>query len=91
MPNLDPSLVAHDEQLLDAIDELMKDDAAHKGFRQKILKRQRQLRGLVDDESWRAYLRIEGVVNARAEHVVLTAVRWTFEQGASLGQSPRGS
>lgn len=91
MPRLDRSVLANDEQLLDAIEELLTDDAAYKGLRKKLLKRQQRLKKLSTDEAWRTYLRIEEVVNARAEHVVLSVVRWAFEQGASSGKPPRGS
>lgn len=93
MPRLDRSVLANDEQLLDAIEELLTDDAAYKAFRKRVLKRQQNLKKLSTDDGWRAYLRIEEVVNARAEHVVLTVVRWAFEQGlkACASRRPEGS
>lgn len=91
MPHLDPSVLADDDQLLDAIDQLLADDAAHKGFRKKVLKRQQRLRSLTTDEGWRAYLHIEEVVNARAAYVVLTVARWVFEAGASSGKPQASS
>lgn len=91
MPHLDPSVIADDGQLLDAIDELLADDADYKAFRKTVLRRQQRLKKLSTDEAWRAYLRIEEVVNARAERVVLTVARWAFEAGAASGKPPRGS
>ncbi len=44
----------------------------------KILKWQRKLQRAVDADAWRLYLRLEELVNERADVQVEAVVRWAF-------------
>lgn len=89
-PRLDPQVVAADDLIWEAINDLLIGDAGYKGFNREFIRRQAELRRLVNDDAWRAYLAVEEMVNARAEHVLVTVVKWAFAEGASAGRRRAG-
>lgn len=82
-PRLDPQVVADDDLIWEAINAVLMGDAGYKGFRREVIRRQDELRRLVDDDGWQAYLVVEEETNARNEHVLVTVGQWAFAQGVA--------
>jgi hypothetical protein len=56
-------------------------DAQHRKYRRRILRLQQELRHIVTDEAWQAYLKVEEASVARLAHAMDLITAWAFRQG----------
>lgn len=62
-----------------AIDTALGASTGLKRLSKKILRAQRRLRSLVDDDAWRVYMRLEELANERASLQMELLARWGVE------------
>lgn len=75
-------LVTSDEAISLMIDAVLIGSESLRKMTQKVMKAQRRLRHRVDDDGWKAYLRLEEVVNERATIQMDVLVRWALTHGS---------
>ena len=80
-PPLFHAIVTDDTALTMAIDAFVRADPAYKRRTRKILRRQRELRALLDSEQWDEFLGVEEATNERLADAMITLVRWAFAEG----------
>jgi hypothetical protein len=80
-PTLTSDIVADEDKLSEAIERLLLADRRQRLYRSEITRRQAELRALVDDGAWAAYLEVEQAVNARLADALVKVARWAFAQG----------
>lgn len=85
LPTLTSEILDDRERFADAISQVIKGDRRLRRHTIEILKRQRELREVVDDAQWRVYLFLEKAVNARASEELLVVTRWAFNEGRTTG------
>ena len=91
LPLLSSTIVANDEKLLDALNEVVLQTPGNRERRRKILRTQKTLKALSADEAWSVYLALEAAINERHD-VQLTAVAlWAFVQGVASRSRGEGS
>lgn len=71
--------MTEDEVIDLAIDTVLGASMGLKRLSKKILRAQRQLRSLVDDDAWRVYMRLEELANERASLQMELLARWAVE------------
>jgi len=77
-----PDLIDGDEALDLVIDAMLIGNAGLRRLTKKILRAQKNLRRVVDDDAWRKYLKLEEAENARTEMQMQILVRWALGHGA---------
>lgn len=80
-PRLTPAVVIDEARLGAAIDAVIHEDGTDRAHRETILELQSDLRGHVDDEGWRVFLRLDAAIGARAADLTVNLVVWAFVQG----------
>ena len=71
-----------DEAIEIVIDAMLIGSKPLRAMTKKVLKAQRRLRKAVDDDGWKAYLKLEAIVNERASTEAELLVRWALSHGA---------
>ena len=75
-----PTGATTDDEVLDLlIDAVLGGSKRVREVSTKIVKAQRQLRALVSDDAWKAYLRLEELANERASLQMELLARWAVE------------
>lgn len=90
-PPLSPEVVADEQSLWAAIEQVICSDSALDDLARLIVGRQRQLRRMVGDQSdaWLVYLGVEQATTERLERAAVRIALWAFEQGRrSVGPPP---
>jgi hypothetical protein len=90
LPTLTPDVVADEEALAEAVDEVVRRDPVARGELAEITNYQDALRGAVDDATWRLVLRVDELTTARFADVLLVVARWAFNEGVRSDDPPRG-
>jgi len=78
---LTADILKDDEKLGEGIDQVTFLDPKMRKLARAIVRRQRELRRVVGDDVWKAFLRIEEIVNERFAGAVILVARWAFEEG----------
>ncbi len=78
---LDPSVVADDESLAEAVDEFVRRDPLARERLHSVANQQELLRQVVDADTWRLALRLDEMIVERWSDVVVSVARWAFEEG----------
>ena len=84
-PKLDGNTAADEQKLAAVVDHVTHSDHALRAQQVPVAALQNRLRGLVDDEAWRAYLALDEATTARFADALLVVARWAFEAGATTG------
>lgn len=88
-PRLTPEIVADDDAVTEALDDLLLRDPEYRRLTRRIVRRQRELRGLVSEQAWSAYILLEDVTNERLDHAIRLVTRWAFRAGQrNAGRRP---
>jgi len=91
-PKLDATTVADDQKLAAVVDHVINAEPDLRAQQARVVELQHGLRGLVDDEAWRAYLALDEATTARFADALVVVARWAFEAGATTGgQRPGGA
>jgi hypothetical protein len=90
LPRLDAQLVADDKRLALTIDEATRTVPGFRRSTEAILRLQAELRDRLDDDQWRAFLRLDEAVTARFADLTVAVVRWAYAEGRRSGGRPRG-
>lgn len=77
-----PDQIDADEALDLVIDAVLIGNGGLRKLTKQILKKQKRLHGAVDDDGWKAYLKLEEVVNERASKQMDVLVRWALTHGS---------
>ena len=77
-----PDLLTGDEAIALVIDSVLVGSKPLRQMTKKVLQAQRRLHLAVDDDGWKAYLRLEEVVNERATTQMHVLVRWALGHGS---------
>lgn len=80
--DLPPDLVSSEEAINLVMDAVLIGSKPLRAMTKNVLKAQRKLKKAVDDDGWRAYLKLEEVVNERASVQMELLVRWALAAGA---------
>jgi hypothetical protein len=89
-PQLSPKIVTDDALLAATIDEFLGGDGQNQVHRTKILALEEELRALVDDDTWRIFLRLDDADAARTRDMSIALVQWAFLEGLRYGGGLRG-
>jgi hypothetical protein len=81
LPRLAREIVANEDQLSIATDQVLQHDADLRRRSRAILIAQRALRSSIDEEGWARYLELEALINARFELASNVVARWAFAEG----------
>jgi len=84
-----PDLLADDVRLGEAIDEVMLTDRALRRLHGQIVRRQRALRAVVNDDQWRLYMLIEELFNDRWALGLALVAKALYEAGTRVRRSRR--
>jgi len=77
-----PELIDSDEAIDLLINAVLIGNAGLRKLTRRVLSEQERLRRAVDDEGWKAYLKLEEAVNARSDVQMQILVRWALAHGA---------
>lgn len=88
-PKLDPVIVADDDLLAAAVDQVIKTDPDAVAVQVEILREQHELRELVDADAWGTYLAVEEQVTERWSELALVLARWAFVEGVRFNGGKR--
>ena len=77
-----PDQIDSDEALDLVIDAVLIGNDGLRKLTMQILKQQKKLRHAVDDDGWKAYLKLEEVVNERASAQMDLLLRWGLAHGS---------
>lgn len=77
-----PDIIDADEAIDLVIDAVLVGNAGLRKLTKQILKHQRRLRRAVDDDAWKACLKLEEAANARSDIQMQILVRWALAHGA---------
>ena len=77
-----PDLLTGDEAIEVVIDAMLLGSKPLRVLTKKVLRAQKKLRKVVDDDGWKAYLKLEQVVNERATAEMDLLVRWALTHGS---------
>jgi hypothetical protein len=80
-PALSSSITSDEEALSLAINAILLKNPTYGRSTKQLLRRQRELRAVLDDEQWDSYLALEAVVNERFADAMLALVRWALSEG----------
>jgi hypothetical protein len=80
-PTLSRTVISDENALSLSIDAVLLENRAYRRSTKKILRKQRELRAVLDAEQWDSYLALEAVVNERFADAMLALVRWAFAEG----------
>ncbi len=89
LPRLDEEVLSDHDALGNAIDKVLLKTKVFVRLSNKIRRRQRELRRLVDEPGWHAYLRVEEATNERAIEESELLVRWAFTLGRRAARRRR--
>jgi len=78
LPRLTPEVLSDDQKLWEAIELFISSDKELLALGKKVVSLQNQLRGVVDDDGWNKYLRIEELTTARLGQICIKLVRFAF-------------
>ena len=81
LPVLTPEVVADDELLAMAVDDLVGADLDARVRMQEVFVYAEALRATLDENTWRTFLRYDEIANARFSELLLAASRWAFNEG----------
>lgn len=84
-PKLDGTTAADEQKLAAVVDHVIHSEPVLRAQQVRVVELQNRLRGLVDDEAWRAYLALDEATTARFADALLVVARWAFEAGATTG------
>jgi len=85
---LTPDIVADDKALWGILNEVILALPRYRERRREIIAEQNRLRGLINLEAWRVYLKVEALVHANDEAATTDLVRWVFAEGEKYGGQP---
>jgi hypothetical protein len=77
-----PDLIDADEALDLICDAVLIGNDTLRKLTKNILKEQKKLRHAVDDDGWKAYLKLEELVNERASKQMELLLRWGLAHGS---------
>jgi hypothetical protein len=89
LPVLTAATMKNEEAVGDAIDGMLLGSKAHRQLTKKVLRAQGRLQRAVDEQTWRLYLRLEEIVNERADFHMKLLVTWAFRQGCRRSRRQR--
>ena len=75
-------LISPEEAIDLVIDAVLVGSKPLRRMRKDVLKAQKHLRRAVDHDGWKAYLKLEEVVNERASAQMEVLVRWALTHGS---------
>ena len=85
-PELTSKIVANDDQLWTAINDVILASPGYRKRRRRIIRQQKKLQAMVSDEAWQQqYLKVDAMVNANNEAVVTGLVKWAWGEGVKFG------
>jgi hypothetical protein len=86
---LNPATIADDKLLAAKVDEFIHADVTDRGHCEAIEALQTRLRERVTGHRWRAFLKLDERVTARAADLSVALVRWGFLEGLRYGGANR--
>jgi hypothetical protein len=84
-PCLTPEIVADDDTLALAIQDMILGSRAMRKLTRRVRRAQDRLQRMVHRKAWARYMILEEVVNDRASQEVELLVRWAYEAGKRHG------
>ncbi len=81
LPQLPPEVVADDQAIGEAVDEVLRRDPVAREQLAEIISYQDALRASVDPDVWQLVLHVEELSTARLADALLTVARWAFNEG----------
>jgi dephospho-CoA kinase len=91
VPTLTAEIVADDETLAEAVDEVVRRDPVAREQLAEITTYQEMLQAAVDADTWRLVLHIEELTTARFADALLIVAVWAFTEGVRNADPPRGA
>lgn len=85
-PKLTAKIVRDDEAVARTLDGLLLGNRSFRRLSARVRRVQGQLRKLVSDDAWHAYLKLEATVNERASLEADLIVKWAFEADVREGR-----
>ena len=85
-PKLSKKILRDDNELSDAISNVVATHAHIRALQRQILHQQDELRASLDRRSWRIYLTLEALQVQRLDEETILIARWAYRQGRRTGR-----